>query len=386
MESIYLLQIAIVLLFAKTLSLVSRKIKLPQVIGALLAGVILGPICLNLIDDTQTLDVLAKIGIILIMFNAGMETDFQQLKKSLKASVFIALLGIIVPLVSGYLLAHFVFEEPTMDSIFLGIILTATSLSITIEALNEMGKLKTKVGAAIMGAAIFDDILGIVILSLMISVKKSSGELVTVLSGTLLKIAAFFILTIAAGFLINKLFFWIFKKSNKKRRIPIYSLAFCLIFAFAAELFGIADITGAYIAGLVFCNLKSVEYIEEKINILSYMFFTPIFIASIGLKTNLHGFNIALIVFAVLYLIIAVLSKIIGCGLGALICKFSKRESLQIGVGMVSRGEVALVITSLGITNNMLNPIYISPVILVIVLTTLITPLLLKLVFKTDNR
>lgn len=381
MESAYLLKIAIILLCTKLLSLGTRKIKLPQVIGSLLAGVILGPVCFNIVDANQTLDVLAEIGVILIMFNAGMETDFKQMKKSIKVSFAVASLGVLFPLAAGYLLARTVFAEPTLESIFLGVILTATSLSITVEALNEMGKLKTPVGSAILGAAVIDDIIGIIAISIIISVKRASGSILFVVGTTLGKIIAFFILSIAVGLLIHKLMIWIYKKFEKKRRIPIFSLAFCLLLAFLAEQFGIADITGAYIAGLVLCNMKATEYIEGKVNVLSYMFFTPIFIASIGIKTNTNGFDMTLVIFVALFLLIAVFSKIAGGGLGAFLCKFSFKESLQIGIGMVSRGEVALIVANIGITAGLMNPSFFSPIVIVVILTTLIAPLLLRLAF-----
>jgi len=364
---------------------------MPQVVGALIAGLILGPAVLNVVYESDFIDKMAELGVIVLMFSAGMETDLKEMKRCGKAALVIAILGVIVPLGGGFLVAAMFSEHPLISNmtqlellknIFIGVVLTATSVSITVETLREMGKLKTPAGTAILGAAVIDDILGIIILTVVIGFSDTSVHIGSVL----LKIALFFVF---AG-IIAVVFNYIFKKLcdayGKVRRIPIYSFAFCLILAYIAEkFFGIADITGAYLAGIIISNITQSDYVEEKSNVMSYMLLSPIFFASIGIKTQVSAMDSRIVLFGVLLLIVAVLTKVIGCGLGARIFKYSKQESLQIGVGMISRGEVALIVAAKGSRAGLMEEKYFAPLIIVVIITTLITPILLKGVFKNKE-
>jgi len=327
--------------------------------------------------------VLAQIGVILLMFSAGLETDFEQLRHSLKSSLVIALIGVAAPLAGGFVLA-FCMGQDMMKSIFIGVVLTATSVSITVETLQEMGKLKTKAGTAILGAAVIDDILGIIILSVIMSVGDDGVSFSTV-GLTLIKICGFFVFALICGFGVYRLFQYLSVKWGRKRRLSIFGLAFGFLLAYLAEQFGVADITGAYIAGLILCNTKAEEYVEEKNTVLSYMFFSPIFFVSVGLATSFDGINDSTVIFAVLLLLVAIMSKLAGCGLGALLCKFTGSESLQVGVGMISRGEVAIIVAAKGISVGLMDLSLFSSIIIVIIVTTLITPILLKIAFGRNN-
>ncbi len=384
MDSYFLLELTLILLATKICGLFSRKIHLPQVVGALFAGILLGPAVLKLVVKSDVITVLAEVGVILLMFSAGLETDFKQLRGSLKASLIIAVIGVIVPLTGGFALAYF-FGQDVLKSVFMGVILTATSVSITVEALQEMGKLKTKAGTAILGAAVIDDILGIIILSVIIGM-GDGGASAAAVGLTLLKIIGFFALALGCGFGAYKLFQLLSVKLGRKRRLSIFALAFCFLLAYLAEQFGVADITGAYIAGLVLCNCKAEEYIEEKNIVLSYMFFSPIFFVSVGLMTSFDGITGGTILFCVLLLVVAAATKFIGCGLGARLCKFSKEESVQVGVGMISRGEVAIIVATKGIAAGMMDSSLFSGVIVVVIITTLITPVLLKMAFNRKGQ
>ncbi len=376
-----MLDIAIILFCTKVFGLITRKVNLPQVVGALLAGLLLGPTVFNIISGSELINVLAELGVILLMFTAGMETDLQQLKKTWKASLLIALIGILLPLFGGIFLAQY-YGEGILQCIFIGVILTATSVSITVETLQEMNKLKTPTGTAILGAAVIDDILGIIILSVITAISKEHSFSASIVFVLLLKIVGFFIFALICGFVIIKWFKKISMTVGNVHRLSIFALAFCLFLSFVSEQFGIADITGAYIAGLIISNSKAESYIESRTMVLSYMFFSPIFFASIGLKTVLSHFNSNIMMFTLLLLIIAVATKIIGCGLGAKLSKFSGKESLQIGVGMVSRGEVALIVADKGILVGLMNPVLFSGVVVMVIITTLITPILLKKVYS----
>lgn len=380
----YLISIALILLSTKVLGLFSKKIRLPQVVGALLAGVVLGPACLGIVTSTDMLSSLSEIGVIVLMFAAGLETDIQELKRSGKASFIIAMLGVIVPLIGGGIAAYFFMDstDPNvmLKSIFVGIILTATSVSITVETLKEMGKLSTRAGNAILGAAIIDDILGIIALTMVISMADSSVSIGIVL----LKILGFFVFTAVAAVAYHYAFKkWTDNSPVKLRRYVVISFVFCLVLSYCAEeFFGVADITGAFFAGLALSGTKKSDYITKRFDTLSYMLLSPIFFAGIGLKVVLPEMNGSIILFTVLITLVAVITKIIGCGLGAKLCRYSFKESVQIGVGMISRGEVALIVANKGAAVGLMSDELFAPIVIMVVVTTIITPVMLKLVFK----
>ncbi|WP_283123046.1 cation:proton antiporter [Anaerotignum lactatifermentans] len=380
----FLLFVAIILLSTKIFGLLSQKVNMPQVVGALLVGVLLGPSCLNILHETDFLTKSAEIGVIFLMFLTGLDTDFDDLKATGKSSVIIAFVGVLIPLGSGFLTYYLFFhgQRPDtmifLESAFVGIVLTATSVSITVETLREMGKLKGKMGTSILGAAVIDDILGIIALTVITSFTVPGVDIMVVL----LKILLFFVFIAVCGFFVFRLFRKLEIVYGTKRRVAIYAVAFCLLLSYISEVyFGVADITGAYFAGLILCNVTETKsYIASKINITSYMFFTPIFFASIGIKTVITGMSQELILFTLALLIVAILSKIVGCGLGAKICGFSNMDSLAIGVGMISRGEVALIVAQKGEQAGLISPTLFPAIVLVVIVTTLITPILLKAV------
>lgn len=381
----FLLILAIILLSTKVLGLATGKVKMPQVVGALLAGLILGPSVLNLVVEDDFIFVISEIGVIMLMFSAGLETDLQELKKTGLASFIIAVAGVIVPLLGGFALYMLFFDgtgdpQHVLKAVFVGVILTATSVSITVETLKELGKLKGKVGTAILGGAIIDDILGIIVLTVVSSFTSPDAQI----SAVLIKILLFFVFVAIIGFVMYKYFKHLGNafREHMHRRVGIYALAACFLMSFCAEhFFGVADITGAYFAGLLLCNLSNVrDYVIRKIDICSYMLFAPVFFASVGIKTDLAGLTPSLLLFALLLLIVAIVSKIIGCGLGAKICKFSNHDALRVGIGMVSRGEVALIVAQKGAAVGLVSDTLFAPVILVVIVTTLITPVMLKMV------
>lgn len=384
----FLFDLALILISTKLFGLITKKVRMPQVVGALVAGVILGPAVLNVLSETEFIQKLAELGVIVLMFTAGLETDINQLKKTGKASFIIAVLGVIIPLVGGFFIAN-IFNKGNevntiLQNVFIGIILTATSVSITVETLKEMGKLKTRAGNAILGAAIIDDILGIIALTITTSLADPSINVIIVLA----KIVMFFIFAGLAGYL----FHWAFIKLDERyqrdlRRFVIFAFVFCLLLSFSAEeFFGVADITGAFIAGLVISDSNRSNYLNSRFETLSYMLLSPIFFASIGIKVQLTAMTKTIFIFAILLLIVAILSKIFGCALGAKLCKYSNREAIQIGTGMISRGEVALIVANKGIAMGLMLPEFLAPVVIVVVVTTIVTPILLKVVFNNKSK
>ena len=260
--------------------------------------------------------------------------------------------------------------------------MTATSVSITVASLQELGKIKTKVGTTIVSAAIIDDVIGIIVLTFVIGFKSPDSNPGMVV----LKTVAFFVVAIVGGFVVYKIFAGLDKRYPHTRRIPIVSLAFCFALSYIAEkYFGIADITGAYIAGVVLCSLSDNEYIERKIDVSSYMFFGPIFFTSIGLKTSFDAMNGKLFAFCICFVIVALGAKIIGCGLISKLCRYNVSDSLKIGVGMMTRGEVALIVAQKGLAAGLLTADYFTAVILLILVSSIATPILLKLLYSKEN-
>ena len=386
----YLMDLALILLSTKVLGILTKKIQMPQVVGALVAGLILGPAVLNVLTETEFLTQLSELGVIVLMFSAGMGTDIQELKNSGKAGFLVALLGVIVPLVLGTGLA--LIAERTgmiesgnfMEALFVGTVLTATSVSITVETLRELGKLETKVGNTILAAALIDDVLGLIALTIVSSIAGGQESILLVL----VKIVLFFVFAAVVSFLALKFFRWLMSlwPGRERRRYPVLAFVLCLVMAYCAEeFFGVADITGAYVAGLVISCTPRATYIQSKFEPLSFLLLTPVFFASVGIKADVSGMSGSLIVFSILLLVISVISKIIGCGLGAKLCRFTPKESLQVGVGMVCRGEVALIVANRGLELGVLSSTMMAPVIITVVGGTILTPIMLKLVFRHDG-
>lgn len=379
--------LAIIILFAKLFGLLAKKLKAPQVVGEIVAGLIIGPSVLGLVGQSDFISQLAEIGVLLLMFYAGLETDLKELLHTGPVALAIACMGVAVPLFGGYLLysCFYGFSPAGSDefykAIFTGVIMTATSVGITVQTLRELGRLKSKVGTVIMSAAIIDDVIGIIVLTFVIGFKSPESNSLQVVINTVL----FFAFALVVGFIIYKVFKLIDKKYFHQRRIPILGLCLCFAMAYAAEkYFGIADITGAYVAGIILCNLRDSEYIAEKMDISSYMIFGPVFFASIGLKTEFSGLTPSLLLFSVGFVIVALVAKIIGCGGISRLFGYKGRDCLRIGVGMMTRGEVALIVSQKGLAVGLMDPVYFTSVILLIICSSIITPVAMKLLYRGE--
>lgn len=376
----FLVSVAVIILSTKILGDLTKKVSMPQVVGALLAGVLIGPTGLGIIAETDFLNYTAEIGVIMLMFLAGLDTDINEIKRNSLTCLTVAGIGVLVPLIGGTACYYFFFEagatsfDDILRAVFVGVVLTATSVSITVEALREMGKLDGKVGNTILGAAVLDDIIGIIVLTIVSSFKDSDVSV----SGVLIKILLYCICMAVLAVVLSKGRKFI-DSNMKKQRASTYVLAACLLISFASEhFFGVADITGAYLLGLFLSGHNIKHEIYRKINVPSYIFFSPIFFASVGIKVNLEGMTGTIVAFSIVLLIIAILTKIIGCGLGAKICGFTGREAVQVGVGMVSRGEVALIVAQKGSEMGLLSDTLMPAVVLVVIATTIVTPIVLK--------
>lgn len=390
----FLLDLALILLSTKLFGLLTKRIHMPQVVGALVAGLLMGPAVFNIIHETEFIHQMSEIGVIVLMFCAGLETDIDELKRCGKASFIIALLGVLIPLAGGFGVAWF-FNRPGMiestadsslflQNIFIGVILTATSVSISVETLKEMGKLNTKAGNAILGAAIIDDILGIIALTLITSMADTNVNIFVVL----LKIFGFLVMVAVAGVLLHRIYkFWVQRYEGNLRRFVIAAFVICLLMAYFAEvIFGVADITGAFFAGLMVTKTTKTNYVAKRFDTLSYILLSPIFFASIGIQVELPGMTANIIWFAVILTVVAILTKVVGCGFGAKMCGYKNKDCVRIGAGMISRGEVALIVAAKGNAVGLMSAALLGPVVIVVVLTTIVAPILLKITFSHKKK
>ena len=377
--------LAIIIVFAKVFGILARKCKAPMVVGEIIAGLIIGPCLLGWVQPTDFILQMAEIGVILLMFSAGLETNLKEMIKTGPKALLIACAGVFVPLVGGTLLYMCIYGFTAVGTpeffkaVFIGTIMTATSVGITVEALREMGYLKGKIGTTILNAAIIDDIIGMIVLTVVIGFNDPKSQPWMVVRNTVL----FFCLALVGGYIAYKVFKKVDQRYPHTRRITIAGLALCLIMAYAAEhYFGIADITGAYVAGIILCNIRDSEYIARRLDINSYVMFGPIFFASIGLKTNIQNMGWSILLFSLGFVVVALLTKIIGCGLISMACKMPPKHALKVGVGMMTRGEVALIVAQKGMSVGLLDPVYFTSVILLIITSSILTPILLKLLYS----
>ena len=375
--------LAIIILSAKAFGLLARRLHAPQVVGEILAGLVIGPCVLGWVAQSDFLSGVAEIGVILLMFCTGLDTDLSELKKTGGAALLIACVGVFVPLLLGTVLFCVYYgvapgSSQFLHAVYIGTIMTATSVSITVEALREMGHLRGRVGTTIVSAAIIDDVIGIIVLTVVIGFKDPTVRPLTVLLRTVL-----FLLFAAAIWAVGaRLFSYLDTVFEHTRRMTILSLGFCLIMAYLSEkLFGVADITGAYLAGIILCNIRDSGRIAKKMDINSYLIFGPVFFASIGLKTDLSALDLNILLFSLAFVAVALLSKVIGCGLAARCCRFRSCDSLKIGVGMMTRGEVALIVAQKGLSAGLLSSAYFTSVILLILVSSIATPLLLGAIY-----
>ncbi len=398
------LYIAIILVAAKSLGMLARKLGLPQVVGMVIAGLLVGPAFFCKVDwfngiinpsiiEMDVLAAFAQVGVVLILFSSGLETKIEDLKKSGLKATMIAIVGVALPIALGVVVTmlfmgnDYANQGKVINAIFIGLILTATSVGITVETLRELGKLNSSLGTTILGAAIIDDVIGILALSIVTSVTGGGN-----IGMTILKTVGFFVFAIGIGILLRMLFNWLETKYEHKRRNGIFALCMCLFYAYAAEkFFGIASITGAYMAGIMLSGLGDTKYIEKKILVSGYMIFTPIFFAYIGISADFSNFTIQTLGFGLVFVLIGLISKIIGCTATARLCRYNKSDSFKIGFGMIARGEVALAVYTAGksfIYYESGELAGIDPLvgtILLIVISSILCPIFLKLMYKNDT-
>jgi Kef-type K+ transport system membrane component KefB len=388
------LALGIILVCAKTAGYISRLLHQPAVLGELIIGVVLGPSLLDMLHsglftDThlaETIKHFSELGVLLLMFGAGLEINLQELRKVGKVAMYSGTAGVFTPLVMGAiaaLLAGYSFESAT----FLGITLAATSVSISAQVMLELGVLHSREGLALLGAAVVDDVLAILLLSILLSVSAVSGGIGEIVS-VVLKMVLYFVIAGGIGWMILPRLARYVSKLPISSGILAFAIALALLFGWAAEaLGGVAAITGAFLAGVALSRVDhDIKHdIEKGLHSLNYGFLVPIFFVSIGLQTNLRTVRFADIPFAIVLLAIAIVSKIVGGGLGAKRGGFDNLAARRVGIAMISRGEVGLIIASVGLSSGMLSPEIFPQIVLIVIATTLITPPLVRWSFATPT-
>ena len=383
--------LAILLLAAKSFGYLSTKLGQPSVLGELLIGILIGPSLFYIFDLSFLnyeelpffVNEFAEIGVLLLMFLAGLELHLSDLAKNKAASAYAGILGVVVPIILGYLVGEMFSMDPK-HSLFLGLTLGATSVSISAQTLIELKVLRSRVGFGLLGAAVFDDMLVILFLSGFIAL-SIGGSFIEILI-VLIKMIVFLVLSIAFGY-------WLLPKITKAiQRLPIaqgsITLALIIMFVYgvsAEVLGGMAAITGSFIAGLMYARTSEKNDIERGLRSISYGLFVPIFFINIGLHVDIHDMGISSLWILLAISIVAIFGKIFGAGLGAKLGKFNWKESLQLGIGMVSRGEVGLIVATVGLQENLLNPELYSSIVGMVLITTLITPPLLRAAFAEKD-
>lgn len=364
----------------KLAGVISVRLGQPSVLGKLIIGVIIGPAVFDWVQNTEVIKALSHIGVLLLMFIAGLETDLKELNRNKNSSLAVAFGGVILPLIGGYL-SGIVIGMDQSHAIFLGLLLCATSVSISVQTFKELGQLQSREGTTVLGAAIADDIIVVVALAFMMSFLVGSDvDVVSVIGG---KVAFFVVIALLAWkgvpFVMSKL-------GRIKITQPAMSiaLAMCFLFAYIAEYFGIAGIIGAFAAGIAISQTEFKEEVEQKVEPIAYTLFVPIFFVSIGLNVTFDGFmdHIFMIIFIS---IVAIITKLVGAGIGARLTGFNTRSSITIGAGMISRGEVALILADLGLSKNLLAPENFTTIIIIVIITTIVTPPLLKYFIKKQT-
>ncbi|CAJ1225875.1 cation:proton antiporter [Levilactobacillus zymae] len=357
----------------------STRIGIPAVIGQLLVGIVLGPAMLGWLHLTHNLEGFAEIGVIVLMFIAGLESDLQLLKRYLKPSVFVAILGVIVPVLGTFWVAE-LYHLPLTESLFLGVIFAATSVSISVEVLKEMNALNSREGTTILGAAVVDDVLAVIILSVLVSTTGTAVGGHT--SGNLLVTTLMQVVYFAAIYFVVKWLAPYMAKMGKRLMIPmgetLMAIILCFGMAYVAELVGLSDVVGAFFAGIAISQTSVKSTVDRHIEPVGYAVFIPVFFVSIGLNMDFNGLGKQL-GFILVLTVVAVVSKLVGAGGGAKLAGFSWLSSTAVGAGMVSRGEMALIIAQIGYQAKLMSPVRYSAIVAAIILATLVAPFLLRL-------
>ncbi len=379
MPASFLVLLAGLLIAAKVAGWCSQKLGMPAVLGQLVIGILIGPSLLGLVHSNSLIEAFSNIGVIILMFIAGLETDTKQMRQVGKVAFLSASMGVVLPFVAGTAFALALHQSPA-TSLFLGTLLTATSVSISAQTLKDLGKLTSKEGTTILGAAVIDDVLGLLVLSAILAFTLGQNPV-----WSILKMVLYFPIALFIGrYLFPLLSHWLPRLLALEVRLG-FVLALVFLYAWSAESLGsVAAITGAYIAGVLMSNTDMREWVHDGMSKLGYALFIPIFFVGIGIQATFQGMwgNPFLVWLSLGLIGIGIATKVVGCGIGALFGGFNLDQSFKVGVGMISRGEVALITASIGLQAGLINSELFSATVLMTIVTTVVTPPLLKLAYK----
>lgn len=414
-----LFPVGLILVVSKIFGVIAKRLGLPQILAMLLTGIVIGLIALvpavneNFITNgaKEGIAFISELGVVLILFSAGLGTDLKQVKACGISALVITVIDVVLCLLLGYVFAGLFFGfDKAWSNIFYGVIITATSVSVTVATLKEMGKLNSKIGTTIVSAAILDDVIGVIVLSVVLSLSGAGAgdssvltsnpftsmfahimpENVAAIFTVILQTVLFFAFVFVLGILVRKLFTHLEQKYPHHRRIPIYGIGFCFLVAFLSQkLFGIADITGAYFAGLILAGRTSTQYVERRTSIASYIIFTPVFFANIGISTDWKAFTdpsfLSFAGFGFVFIGCALAGKFFGASIGAKITGNTLKDSLVCGTAMVVRAEVCLVSAQKGIDAGLVDGRIKIFLIILIVMTSIVVPLIIKAAYKNET-
>ncbi len=387
-----LLLLAILLLSAKLLGELATRLGQPAILGELFAGLLLGPSVLDILSLPiisgeglgEWVHLLGQVGVVWLMFAAGLETELSDLRRAGRPAMLGGVFGVVVPTLLGLGLGR-VFGYPTDDAMFLGIVLSATSVSISAQTLLELGWLRTREGTALLGAAVIDDILVVALLSVFIALQAGGGTLVSVTVQLARMIGTLIAVGLLAIVLLPRAAEWA-SRLRVSQGLLAFVLAMVLLLAWMIEYLGsVAAITGAFMAGLGMGRSHLRDEIERGLGSLAYAFFVPLFLVDVGLQSNARALGWGAAGFATALIVVAIVSKVAGCGLGAWLGGCGRGAALRMGVGMISRGEVGLIVAGVGVAEGILVPEALTSVVLMILATSLITPALLRWVFSRQE-
>jgi Kef-type K+ transport system membrane component KefB len=388
-----ILALGVLITAAKLGGLISARLGQPSVLGELLAGLLLGPTVVDLFglpafSDTHLPDSiqhLAEIGVVLLMFVAGMEIDLAQMARTGRVATFTGVGGVIAPVLLGGL-TGLLFGFPGAGAWFIGIVLAATSVSISAQTLIELGMLRSREGIALLGAAVIDDVLVILVLSVFLALTGGAGGGLGGVVLIALRMVLYLAVALALAFWVLPWLAQLVSRLPVSEGVTTLAVVVVLLLAWSAEVIGgVAAITGAFIAGVGLGRSGLHAQIREGMHTLAYAFFVPVFFVSIGLQANARALSGNMAMFAVVLTLIAIISKIVGAGLGARAGGFATDEALRLGLGMVSRGEVGLIVASVGLDQGLVTPEVFTVVIIMVLVTTLVTPLMLRAAFAQKS-
>ncbi len=380
MDSMHIfLHIAFLIVLAKLSSYFMVKLKLPSVLGMLLVGIIIGPSLLDIIEVDRSVKVMGEIGVLLLLFQAGIDTDLSTVRKNGWSPFFIALGGVTLPFIGGFYLSRF-FSMSIENAVIIGMILTATSVSVTVKTLIDLKKVRSIEGTLIIESAIIDDVIGIVLLTFVFAfIFKENNPLYS-----FVKIFVFILEMLIMFVVIKPILHWANRTKVREMELS-FAIAFMLVAAYLARLGGLADITGAFFAGLFVSLTPSKKIVEDGMEKIGESLFIPIFFLMIGIETNIRSRGID-IPFTLWFILIAVFTKVIGSYMGSIISGFNSMVSLRVATGMIPRGEVALVISNIGLAHLLIDSSHFASVVIMVIVSSIITPFLLKLLFKERSQ